>query len=48
MATICPKCSADTEPLEEETEQFCIHETLLLLGGTGLIIAGIAVYAGLL
>lgn len=28
MAQICPHCTADTEPLEEETDRFCIHEKL--------------------
>lgn len=28
MAQICPHCTADTEPLEEESDRFCIHEKL--------------------
>lgn len=47
MAKICPKCSADTETLEEETQKFCIHEKIgiTLVGATvvviGLLGAGI-------
>lgn len=44
MAQICPKCTADTETLEEETTTFCIHEKLLM--GVGVaVIAGGLVYA---
>ncbi len=39
MAQICPKCTADTETLEEETERFCIHEKLLI--GAGVVVVAI-------
>ena len=39
MAHVCPKCTADTEALEEESKQFCIHEKLLMAGGgAGVIV----------
>ncbi|MFB6214134.1 MAG: hypothetical protein ABEJ07_06260 [Candidatus Nanohaloarchaea archaeon] len=42
MAKICPKCSADTEPLEEETQRFCIHEKIgITLIGAAVIVAGL-------
>jgi hypothetical protein len=40
MAQVCPKCTADTETLEEETERFCIHEKLLM-GAGGLVVVAI-------
>lgn len=39
MAHVCPKCTADTETLEEESKQFCIHEKILMgVGGVGVIV----------
>lgn len=38
MAKICPKCSADTEPLDEESKTFCIHEKLGIVGLTILLV----------
>lgn len=43
MAKICPRCTADTEPLEEETVQnLCIHEKI------GITAVGILALAGII
>ncbi len=43
MANICPKCSADTESLGEESKNMCIHEQ----AGTGIFLFFIGVIVGL-
>lgn len=49
MAKICPKCSAETVPLEEETSsELCIHEKLAITGVTVLALAGALVGTGIL
>lgn len=44
MAQICPRCTADTEPLEEETDRFCLHEKLAAVSVIAFV-AGILVGA---
>jgi len=44
MSKICPRCSADTEPVEEETSsELCIHEKIAIA-----VVAGMAVIGGML
>lgn len=48
MAKICPKCSADTEPLEEETStELCIHEKILTASIILIAVSGLIVGTGL-
>lgn len=43
MAKICPRCTADTEALEEETSRdFCAHEKAVIVS-----VAAAASYGGL-
>lgn len=43
MAKICPKCTADTEPVGEESKNMCIHEQ----SGVGLFLFFLGVIIGL-
>jgi hypothetical protein len=49
MAKICPKCSADTDALEEEIddEGLCIHEKAMIAGVAVLAVTGVLLGAGL-
>jgi hypothetical protein len=48
MAKICPKCSADTDALEEEIddEGLCIHEKAMIAGVAVVAVAGIVFGTG--
>jgi hypothetical protein len=47
MAKICPKCTADTEPLEEETSaELCIHEKIVIASTVLVAAAGILLGTG--
>jgi hypothetical protein len=43
MAKVCPKCSADTDALDEEVddEGLCIHEKAMIAGVAIVSVAGI-------
>lgn len=50
MAKICPKCSADTDALEEEVddEGLCIHEKIMIAGVSGVAVIGLLLGTGTL
>ncbi len=43
MTKMCPKCAADTDTLEE-SQQFCIHEELMMAAGGLVLVAAAAMY----